>query len=187
MIQMHTETPPTIVPFLAAESGQLTVYVSETAIHDVAFRTAADLVANGERLIVVDAAGCFHPLRMTQSARIGALDPAGLLKHLHILHASSPKVLEQAILHELESAFDRFGTRRLLVADPLDSLYDSRLSTRDAAQTLGRIKLKLEALANRGAHIVVLCHRRDQNLGTRAHFLLSLCAAADRVYFRNRT
>jgi hypothetical protein len=187
MIQMQTESAASILPFVAAEYGQLTVYVSETAIHEVAFRTAADLVSNGEKLIVVDAAGCFHPLRMTQSARIGALDPAGLLKHLHILDASSPKALEQTILHDLESAFDRFGTRRVLIADPLDSLYDSQLSTRDAAQTLGRVKLKLEALANGGAHIVVLCYRRERDMRTRSHFVLSLCAAADRVYFRNRT
>jgi hypothetical protein len=187
MIQMQTETCASVVPFFAAESEQFTVYLSETAIHEAAFRTAAEMVSNGEPLVVIDAASCFHPLRMTQSARIGSMDPAGLLKHLHILRASSAQALEQTVLHELESSFDRFGTRRVLIADPLNSLYDSQLSTRDAAQALGRIKLKLEALANRGAQIVVLCHRKEGDLGTRAHFVLSLCASADRVHFLKRT
>ena len=187
MIQMQTKRVPYTEPFLAAESGQLTVYVSDSPVHETAFRSAADMVSDGDKLIVIDGAGCFHPLRMIQSARFGALDPTSLLKHIHIFQASSPGSLEQAILHELEPAFDRFGTRRVLIPDPLHSLYDSQLSTRDAAQTLGRIKLKLESLATRGADIAVLCHRKGGDLGTRAHFVLSLCAAADRVYFRNRT
>ena len=183
---------------LAESTGQLTIAMSDQrmdqrtdqridALAERAFRTAAEVVGSGEALIVVDAAGCFEPNRMTHSARMGALDPASLMKHLHILRARSAADLEYVLVYELERAFERFGTRHVLIPDLLTSLYDPKLSTRDAAHILGRIKSKLEELAENGARIVVLCRNAGNDLGTRTHFLSSLKAAADRVYLRSNT
>ena len=38
-----------------------------------------------------------------------------------------------------------------------------------------------------GERIVIICRRHLQDLGTRAHFLASLCALADRVHFLKST
>jgi hypothetical protein len=75
----------------------------------------------------------------------------------------------------------------IVLADLLDPLYDPSISTRDAAHTLGGIKSELESMVGAGARVVVLCHRRPADLGTRSHFLASLCAAADRVHFLKST
>ena len=75
----------------------------------------------------------------------------------------------------------------IILADLLEPLYDSSISTRDAAHILGRIKSELESMVEEGARVVVLCHRRPADLGTRAHFMASLCAAADRVHFLKST
>jgi hypothetical protein len=77
--------------------------------------------------------------------------------------------------------------RAIVLADLLEPLYDSSIPTRDAAYTLGRIKYELESMVERGERVAVLCRRHDDNLGTRSHFLTSLCNAADRVHFLNRT
>jgi hypothetical protein len=74
-----------------------------------------------------------------------------------------------------------------ILADLLEPLYDAAISTREAAHTLGRIKSELESMVEGGARIVVLCHRRQGDLGTRAHFMASLCAAAGRVHFLRST
>ena len=74
-----------------------------------------------------------------------------------------------------------------ILADLLEPLYDVSISTREAAHTLGRIKSELESMVEGGARVVVLCHRRAGDLGTRAHFMASLCAAADRVHFLKST
>jgi hypothetical protein len=75
----------------------------------------------------------------------------------------------------------------MVLADLLEPLYDSSIPTREAAQILGRIKSELESMIEGGARVVVLCHRRSADLGTRAHFMASLCAAADRVHFLKST
>ena len=75
----------------------------------------------------------------------------------------------------------------IVLADLLEPLYDISIPTRDAAHLLGRIKTELEAMAEGGARVVVLCRRRTGDLGTRAHFLASLCAAAGRVHFLKST
>ena len=107
-------------------------------LDELAFRSAAEVVDEGESLIVIDAAGCFDPMRMTHSARMGAVDPAGMMKHLHVLRARSAADLEFLIAHELESAFERFGTRHVLIPDLLAALYDPAIPTREAARMLGK-------------------------------------------------
>ena len=172
---------------LAESTGQLSIVMSERRLDELAFRTAAEIVAGGDNLIVVDPAGCFDPARMTHSARIGAIDPAVFLRHLHIVRAPSAEELETIIALRLEAAFEKFGTRHALITDLLRALYDPRISTRDAARILGRVKSKLEELAEAGAQIVILCRETTEGLGTKAHFLSSLCASADRVYLRSNT
>lgn len=75
----------------------------------------------------------------------------------------------------------------IVLANLLDPLYDPSISTREAAQKLGRVKAELEAMVENGVQVVVLCERRAGDLGTRSHFLASLCAPADHVHFRSKT
>src|SRR5262245_5530863 len=70
-----------------------------------------------------------------------------------------------------------------IFADLLDPLYESSIPTRDAAHMLGRIKLEFQSRVQQGARVVVVCRWRPEDLGTRSHFLASLCASADRVHF----
>lgn len=186
MVQMQTETAAPAA-FIPAEAGELAIHICETPIHQLAFRAAAEIVAGGGRLVVLDGADCFHPLRMTQSASMGAMNPAEVLHSLQILRAPTCRALENAILFELEPALKQFKTRCVFIADPLNHFYGGEVSTRDAAHSLGRMKSKLERLAAGGVNVTVFSHRKAEDLGTRSHFLLSLCAAADRVYFRNKT
>ena len=94
-------------------------------------------------------------------------------EHYHVVRATT--------MNGLETALDRAESSHLLVEGLLDALYDPRVVTRDAARALGRVKHRLETLADSGVEVVVLCEVRRNDLGTRAHFLNSLCAAADRV------
>jgi hypothetical protein len=75
----------------------------------------------------------------------------------------------------------------IILADLLEPLYDASIPTRKAAHTLGRVKAELESLVEQGARVVVICRRHAEDLGTRCHFLASLCASADRVHSLKRT
>jgi hypothetical protein len=75
----------------------------------------------------------------------------------------------------------------IVLADLLEPLYDVAIPTREAAHTLGKIKTELGAMVEEGARVAVLCRRRTEELGTRSHFMASLCAAADRVHFLKNT
>ncbi len=74
--------------------------------------------------------------------------------------------------------------RNIVISNLLEAFYDPSILTREAAQILGKVKTMLESLVDEGAQIVVVCRRRSEDLGTRSHFMASLCASADRVYFR---
>jgi len=77
--------------------------------------------------------------------------------------------------------------KNIIISDLLECFYDTSILTREAAQVLGKVKVTLQTLAEEGSQIVVLCRRRAEDLGTRSHFIASLCASADRVYFRKST
>jgi len=75
----------------------------------------------------------------------------------------------------------------LILADLLEPLYDASIATRDAAHTLGRIKSELQSMVETGERVAVICRRHSEDLGTRSHFLASLCASADKVHFLKST
>jgi|SRR5215510_7545376 len=77
--------------------------------------------------------------------------------------------------------------KHIIISDLLESFYDTSILTREAAQILGKVKAMLHVLAEEGSQIVVLCRRRAESRGTRSHFIASICASADRVYFRRST
>jgi hypothetical protein len=64
----------------------------------------------------------------------------------------------------------------------LESLYGQDIITRDAARSLGRLKLMLEQLADSGLDVTVLCKADTAELGARRYLLSSLCAAAGHVF-----
>ena len=115
---------------------------------------------------------------------------AGLLT-VCITELSLEKVKARALEHfdvvrstnidELETALSRSKSAHILIEGFLNSLYDRKISTRDASRALGRLKTRLEELASAGVEIVVLCNASTEGLGPRSHFLPSLCVAADRV------
>jgi hypothetical protein len=73
--------------------------------------------------------------------------------------------------------------RNVVISNLLESFYDTSIPTREAARVLGYVKSTLEGLTVSGRQVVVLCHRRPEDLGTRSHFIASLCAAADEVRY----
>jgi len=75
----------------------------------------------------------------------------------------------------------------VVLAELLEPLYDAAIPTRQAAYTLGRVKSELESMVRQGTRVVVLCSRTQKDLGTRSHFLASLCASADRVHLLKST
>ena len=154
--------------------GKLTVCRTEGPLEDLAFEVAEELTANGERLVVVDAAGCFDPSKVSRAA-------ATVAQNLHVIRASSSSDLQTALWPALQAAQQRTQTRRILIAGMLDHLYGRDMLTRDAARALGRMKLVLEALTRSGLEVVVVCKAEPADMGARTYLLSSLCASAHEV------
>jgi hypothetical protein len=163
--------------------GRFRVCISDRSIHDAALELSAHLTEGGEPLLILDAFGCFQPSHISRCAP----HSAGLL---HVVRTTVGQPVREALgtLETLGEIWSRFLTvqrdlqaRQILVVGVLDRLYDPEILTRDAAKTLGGIKFKLEQLAKDGFDVTVLCENPTGNLGTRAHFLSSLCASADQV------
>ncbi len=75
----------------------------------------------------------------------------------------------------------------MIFTDVLEPLYATNIPTREASQALGRMKSELESLVEQGAQVIVICRRHSEDLGTRTHFMASLCASAGTVHFLKST
>jgi hypothetical protein len=158
-----------------ATEGKLTVWRAEGALEDMALELSAELTADGERLIVVDLAGCFDPSRISRAE-------ISVARNLHVIRAGYNGDLQDVIWSALTSAQERTQARRVLIVGMLDHLYGRDIRTRDAARALGRMKLVLEALTRSGLEVVVVCKSEQPELGARTYLVSSLCAAANEVY-----
>jgi hypothetical protein len=123
------------------------------------------------------------------AAAVASLDDAGQAGAPVRIDARSARncsELEDLIRREV-TGLEPAANAQVVVTNLLDVFYDASIPTRQAAQILGRVKSVLESLTGRGVDVDVFCRRRSGDLGTRSYFLASLCAAADRVYFRKST
>jgi len=172
------DAPGELAPEMAEElSGQFRVFITNRSIQNAALELSAALTREGEPLVILDACACFDPSRISRCAP----HSAGLL---HVLRVP----VSQSIVETMDEVWSGLcgiqrdlQSRQILVVGLLDRLYDPAILTRDAARTLGGIKARLEHLAVDGFDVTVLCEQQSGSLGSRSHFLSSLCAAADQV------
>jgi hypothetical protein len=156
--------------------GKLTVWRTDGPLEEMAFDLAAELTMGGERLVVVDAAGCFDPSSVSRTAVSVALN-------MHLVRASQSGDLHTTLWPAIRAAQQQTQARRILIVGMLDHLYGRDMLTRDAARALGRMKLVLEALTRAGLEVVVVCKSDAADFGARTYLLASLCASADDVRY----
>jgi hypothetical protein len=156
--------------------GKLTVWRTAGLLDDMIFEISANLTADGERLIVVDATGLFDPSRVSRAA-------ASVAQNLHVLRTEPGAELHAALWVTLQGAQQRTQARRVLLVGVLDHLYDRGILTRDAARSLGRMKLVLEALTRSGLEVTVVCRTEGSEMGARTFLVSSLCAFAQEVHY----
>jgi hypothetical protein len=158
-----------------SNEGKLTVWRTDGPLEDMIFDVSANLTSANERLIVVDAAGCFDPSRVSRAA-------ASVARNLHVLRTFPGAEQQTTLWTQVRSLQERTQARRILFVGVLDHLYDQNILTRDAARALGRIKLLLESLTRSGLEITVVCKGEGPELGARTYLVSSLCASAQEVY-----
>jgi hypothetical protein len=155
--------------------GKLTVWRTDGPLDDMIFELSANLTANGERLIVVDATGYFDPSRVSRAA-------GTVPRSVHVLRTTPGEELHARLWATLQSAQQRTQARRVLLVGILDHLYDRGILTRDAARALGRMKLVFEALTRSGLDVTVVCKTEGVERGARTYLVSSLCASAEEVH-----
>ena len=155
--------------------GKLTVWRTDGPLEDMVFEVSANLTANGERLIVVDAIGCFNPGRVSRAA-------SSVAKNIHVVRTFPGAEQNTSLWAQLRSTQERTQARRVLLVGVLDHLYDRQMLTREAARALGRIKILLEALTRSGLDITVVCKGEEPEMGVRSYLVSSLCASAQEVH-----
>ncbi len=188
------------------DEGQLIVWRTNGQPADMAIELAAELTENGERLVVVDAAGCFDPSDKRSECEPGRAKPtmddrsecepgrakptrngsrvaAAVVRNLHVIRAVNGSEVLAALGLALEVAREKMPARRVLIAGMLDPLYDRAMPTRDAARALGRMKRALGVLQRSGLEVVVVSSPEQADLGARRCLLASLCAAAGQVRY----
>jgi hypothetical protein len=157
-------------------AGKLTIWLTEGAVQRAVLGVCAGLTAGGERLLVLDAAGCLEPSRLSRAE-------ASTARSIQVMHLPLEAPMDEpaALSARIDAARREGPVRRVLMVGLLDHLQARQVLTRDTARALGRIKHFVEKLAASGMEVTLLC-QAAAGLGTRMYLISSLCAAADEVH-----
>jgi len=155
--------------------GKLKVWQTDGPLEELALELAVDLTAGEERLVAVDAAGCFDPSRVSRAG-------ASVGRNLHVIRLGNAGELQATLSTTLRSTQQRTGARRVLITGALDHLYSRGILARDAARALGHLKRILEEIADEGVEVIAVCRTSPSDAGVRSGLLSSLCAAAHEVH-----
>ena len=102
--------------------GKLTVWRTDGPLEEMVFEVSANLTADGERLIVIDAVGCFNPSRVSRAAE-------SVARNIHVLRTFPGAERNTSLWAQLRSTQQRTQARRVLLVGVLDHLYDTQMLT----------------------------------------------------------
>jgi len=158
-----------------AHKRVLHLWCTRSSLEALAFELASELTLDGERLMVIDAAGCFD------ESAIGAPRVPQALNQ-QVIHARDTGALQKALWTVLQDAGRSSRPPRVLIVGVLERLCESDLLMRDAARALGRLKLAISDMRNSGMDVTVACRAGVPELGVRGYLFSSIRAVAEDVH-----
>ena len=160
---------------LRSRERVLRLWCTQDSLEDLAFGLTSELTLDGERLIVIDAQGCFDGSSFGES-RI----PQAVNQQVIPVHDTGE--LQKALWTVLQDAGRSSRPPRVLIVGVLERLCETDLLMRDAARALGRLKLAIGDMRHSGIDVTVACRRGVEDLGVRSYLFSSIRAAAEEIH-----
>jgi hypothetical protein len=142
---------------------------------------AVDRALAGEPVLYLAGANVFDPFLVGRLARASRVAPAHLLQQIHVSRAFTCHQMVRLVTDCLPSALRSYDARFVILAGPLDTLYDQSVPEPEAMRLFRAMTEALRHLVEQNVQMLCVSQLAPLESGGRSRFMAALRAQARRV------
>lgn len=151
------------------------------SVYRLGLCAAVDRALAGEPVLYLAGANVFDPFLVGRLARASRVAPAHVLQQIHISRAFTCHQMIRLVTDCLPSALRTYDARFVILAGPLDTLYDQSVPEAEAMRLFRAMTEALRHMAEQGAQVLCVSPLATSESGGRSRFMETLRAQARRV------
>jgi len=151
------------------------------SVYRLGLCAAVDRVLAGEPVLYLAGVNVFDPFLVGRLARASRVAPAHVLQQIHVSRAFTCHQMVRLITDCLPSALRAYDARCVVLAGPLDTLYDQSVPEVEAMRLFRAMAEALQHMAEEDVQIFCVSQLAPPESGGRGRFMETLRAQARRV------
>jgi hypothetical protein len=175
-------TSQTLTRSLLRPAGNMSLVYGDSLVFRLSMVTAAELLASGGTIAVVDGCNRFDLHAITKYARERKLDPHPLLDRVFVSRGFTCYQMEAAVTAKLPEFLLRHNGQTAMIFGLLDTFYDEQVSLQEVQHILQRVLRALDEMKQRNISILLACTEWNVHPKERNMLFDHLKNGMDRVY-----
>jgi hypothetical protein len=151
------------------------------AVYRLGLCAAVDRALAGEPVLYLAGANVFDPFLVGRLARASRVAPAHVLQQIRVSRAFTCHQMVRLVTDCLPSALRTYDARFVILAGPLDTLYDQSVPEPEAMRLFRAMTEALQDMAGHGVQVLCVAPLAPPESGARSRFVETLRAQARRA------
>ncbi|RPH76632.1 MAG: hypothetical protein EHM80_14230 [Nitrospiraceae bacterium] len=151
------------------------------SVYRLGLCAAVDRALAGEPVLYLAGANVFDPFLVGRLARVSRVAPAQVLQQIHVSRAFTCHQMVRLVTDCLPSALRTYDARFVILAGPLDTLYDQSVPESEAIRLFRAMTEALQHMAEQGIQVLCVSPLAPPESGGRSRFVAALRAQARQV------
>jgi hypothetical protein len=151
------------------------------AVYRLGLCAAVDRALAGEPVLYLAGANVFDPFLVGRLARASRVAPAHVLQQIHVSRAFTCHQMVRLVTDCLPSALRTYDARFVILAGPLDTLYDQSVPEPEAMRLFRAMTEALQHMAEQAIQVLCVSPLAPPESGGRSRFVATLRAQARRA------
>jgi len=152
-----------------------------SSVYRLGLCAAVDRALAGEPVLYLAGANVFDPFLVGRLARASRVTPAHVLQQIHVSRAFTCHQMVRLVADCLPSALRSYDARFVILAGPLETLYDQSVPEPEAMRLFRAMAEALQHLAEQNVQMFCVNQLAPPESGGRGRFMAALRAQARRV------
>lgn len=151
------------------------------SVYRLGLCAAVERALAGEPVLYLAGANVFDPFLVGRLARASRVAPAHVLQQIHVSRAFTCHQMVRLVTDCLPSALRTYNARFVILAGPLDTLYDQSVPEPEAMRLFRAMTGALQHMAEQGVQVLGVSPLAPPESGGRSRFVAALRTRARRV------
>jgi hypothetical protein len=151
------------------------------SVYRLGLCAAVDRALAGEPVLYLAGANVFDPFLVGRLARANQVAPAQVLQQIHVSRAFTCHQMVRLVTDCLPSALRTYEARFVILAGPLDTLYDQSVPEPEAMRLFRAMTEALQHMAELAVQVLCVTPLAPSESGGRSRFVAALRTQACRV------